>query len=67
MARWRGITQTMSKRARALKADPKMLAKLGLAHTPVPKSALLKMLHSLAEQHGLGSGNRRSGSRYQVR
>jgi hypothetical protein len=36
----------------ALKADPKVLARLR-SRTPVPKSALLKMLHRLAERHNL--------------
>jgi hypothetical protein len=38
----------------ALKADRKVLVKLR-SRTPVPKSALLKILHSLAEQHDLGA------------
>jgi hypothetical protein len=37
---------------RALKADPKVLAKLR-SRTPVAKSTLLKMLHRLAERHHL--------------
>jgi hypothetical protein len=39
---------------RSLKANPKVLAKLR-SRTPVPKSALLKMLHRLAERHDLGA------------
>lgn len=39
---------------RALKADPKVLEKLR-SRTPVPKSALLKMLRRLVERHDLGS------------
>jgi hypothetical protein len=36
----------------ALKADPKVLAKLR-SRTPVAKSTLLKMLHRFAAKHGL--------------
>ncbi len=37
---------------RALKADPKVLAKLR-AGTPVPKSTMLKMLRRYQSRHGL--------------
>jgi len=40
--------------SRALKADPKVLAKLR-SRTPVAKSTLLKMLRRYASRHGLGS------------
>jgi uncharacterized Zn finger protein len=39
---------------RALKANPRVLAKLRLG-TPVAKSTLLKMLRQYAHQHELGS------------
>ena len=39
---------------RALKADPKVVARLRSA-TPVAKSTLLKMLRRYAGQHDLGS------------
>jgi hypothetical protein len=39
---------------RALKADPKVLAKLRTA-TPVAKSTVLKMLRHYASRHDLGS------------
>jgi hypothetical protein len=45
---------TDAEAGQALKADPKVLAKLR-SRTPVPKSALLKMLHRLAERHDLGA------------
>jgi hypothetical protein len=38
---------------RALKADPKVLAKLR-TETPVPKSTVLKMLRRAANRHDLG-------------
>jgi len=40
---------------RALKANPRVLAKLRLG-TPVAKSTLLRMLRHYAHQHELGSG-----------
>ena len=40
--------------SRALKADPKVLAKLR-SGTPVAKSTLLKMLRRYASRHDLGS------------
>ena len=40
--------------SRALNADPKVLTKLR-AGTPVPKSAVLKMLRRYQGQHDLGS------------
>jgi hypothetical protein len=39
---------------RALKADPKVAAKLR-SGTPVAKSTVLKMLRRYADRHGLGS------------
>ena len=39
---------------RALKADPKVLAKLR-ARTPVAKSTLLKTLRLYTDKHGLGA------------
>jgi hypothetical protein len=40
--------------SRALKADTKVLTKLG-AGTPVPKSTILKMLRRYAARHDLGA------------
>lgn len=39
---------------RALKMDPKVLAKLR-ARTPVPKSTVPRCLHTLASRHDLGA------------
>jgi len=43
-----------SEAGRALKADPKVLTKLG-AGTPVPKSTVLKMLRRYGSRHALGT------------
>lgn len=45
---------TDAEAARALKTDPKVLARLR-SRTPVAKSTLLRLLHALASRHDLGS------------